>query len=149
MSADNIPGVSETACKAVWGALEVDKNAVLIDVRTRAEWSFVGKPDLSSLDREVLCIEWAEYPDMSVNPDFVTSVFEGLRGCEPTSVFFLCRSGVRSLSAAKLVAEALTDHTFSFACVNILEGFEGDMDADKKRGSLNGWKARGLPWGQS
>lgn len=149
MSAEEIPGVSEAAPQAVWDTLEQDKNAVLIDVRTKAEWAFVGKPDLSSLGQEMLCIEWAEYPGMSKNPNFVTSVIEGLGGCDPTSVFFLCRSGVRSLSAAKAVAQMMAEHGFSFECVNVLEGFEGDMDAEKKRGGLNGWKARGLPWGQS
>jgi rhodanese-related sulfurtransferase len=149
MSTGKFPGVSEAVPKAVWDVLENDESTVLVDVRTKAEWAFVGKPDLSTLDKEVLCIEWSEYPDMSVNPNFVATLMENLVGCKPTSVFFLCRSGVRSLSAAKAVSQALVDTEFSFDCVNILEGFEGDMNAEKKRGSHNGWKARGLPWGQS
>ncbi len=149
MSAEEFPGVSEAVPQAVWDALQDDRNTVLVDVRTKAEWAFVGKPDLSSLDKEVLCIEWSEYPNMSVNPIFVATLMESLGGCEPTSVFFLCRSGVRSLSAAKAVSQTISGSGVSFECVNVLEGFEGDMDAGKKRGSLNGWKARGLPWGQS
>jgi rhodanese-related sulfurtransferase len=149
MSTDAVPSISEALPVDVWDTLKEDSSAVLIDVRTKSEWDFVGKPDLSSLGQQILCIEWASYPDMVQNPDFVTTVMENLDGRTPSQIFFLCRSGVRSLGAAKAVAAALTEHPFSCQCVNVLEGFEGDLDPQKKRGGLNGWKARGLPWGQS
>jgi rhodanese-related sulfurtransferase len=149
MSADTVPSISEAMPSEVWDILLNDKNAVLVDVRTQSEWAFVGTPDLSSLDQDLLCVEWAEYPNMVQNPNFVTTVFESLVRQEPSQIFFLCRSGVRSLSAARAVATAMTGHVFSCPCVNVLEGFEGDLDREQKRGGLNGWKARGLPWGQS
>jgi len=149
MGTDAISGVAEALPSDVWDTLKEDRGAVLVDVRTKSEWNFVGTPDLSSLDQKVLCIEWAEFPGMVRNPSFEATVFENLGGQYPSQIFFLCRSGVRSLSAAKAVATAMTEHEFSCPCVNVLEGFEGDLDAEQKRGSLNGWKACGLPWGQS
>lgn len=149
MNTGVVPGVFAALPKDVWEVLSNDKNAVFIDVRTRAEWAFVGKPDLSDLEHEVHCIEWAEFPDMSVNPNFVATVFECLGGSVPSQAFFLCRSGVRSLSAAKAVAASAAERGLSFTCVNVLEGFEGDLDSQTHRGSQNGWKARGLPWRQS
>lgn len=149
MSTDHDPSITEALPKDVWAALVEDKSAVLVDVRTQSEWAFVGTPDLSSLNQTLLCVEWAKYPGMVQNASFVTTVIEKLDGKRPSQIFFLCRSGVRSLSAAKAVATAMTEHAFSCPCVNVLEGFEGDLDAQERRGSLNGWKARGLPWGQS
>lgn len=149
MSTDAVPGISEALPLDVWNTLKEDKHAVLIDVRTKSEWNFVGTPDLSSLSQKVLCIEWASYPGMVQNSEFVTMVMENLDGDVPSKIFFLCRSGVRSLSAAKAVAAAMIELPFSCPCINVLEGFEGDLDPEKKRGSLNGWKSRGLPWGQS
>ena len=149
MSAEHVSGVREALPKDVWEVLANDQSAVFIDVRTQAEWSFVGKPDLSSIGHDVHYIEWARYPGMSANPDFVTSVMEVLGDDTPSQVFFLCRSGVRSLNAAKAVATLAAEQGRSFICVNVLEGFEGDLDHQNKRGGQNGWKARGLPWGQS
>jgi rhodanese-related sulfurtransferase len=149
MSTDDVPSIKEAVPSDVWAALVEDESTVLIDVRTQSEWDFVGTPDLSSLGRQVLCIEWAEYPGMVRNLNFVTTVIENLEGQSPKQIFFLCRSGVRSKGAAMAVAAAMTEHRFSCQCVNVLEGFEGDLDPTKKRGGLNGWKARGLPWRQS
>ncbi|MEI9982443.1 MAG: rhodanese-like domain-containing protein [Aliidongia sp.] len=75
-----------------WAALELDPHAVLVDVRTKAEWSYVGLPDLSALDRPVLKIEWQSWPDGRPNPSFVAEV--AAAGIKPEQkVLLLCRSG--------------------------------------------------------
>lgn len=149
MSTDTGPTVGELLPAQTWACLEEDPNAVLIDVRTKAEWSFVGKPDLSRLNRSVLLVEWARYPDMSVNPRFVEEVREALDGSTPSQLFFLCRSGARSMSAARAVSASYVGNRNSPNLINVAEGFEGDLDSQKRRGGLNGWKAHGLPWMQS
>ncbi len=125
-----------------WKLLSEDPDAVLVDVRTDAEWRFVGVPDLSELRREVLFIEWNR-TDGSRNANFV----EDLMACGVTPgkrpVVFLCRSGNRSIGAAKAATEAGIAPSY-----NVLEGFEGDLDAHRHRGA-SGWKALGLPWKQS
>jgi rhodanese-related sulfurtransferase len=137
----------DLANEAAWALLKENPNAQLVDVRTVPEWSFVGGPDLSSVGRQVHRIEWQTYPSMAVNPDFVGRVSEALShaGAGPdTPLLFLCRSGARSRAAAI----AMTDAGFKLA-YNVAGGFEGDMDEKRHRGSRNGWKAAGLPWGQT
>lgn len=130
-----------------WSLLEKEPKAQLVDVRTAAEWTFVGTPDLSSLGREVLCIEWQSFPDMAFNPDFPAIVAEQVQrmGASPDApLLFLCRSGARSRAAAT----ALTRAGFGKA-YNVAGGFEGDLDERRHRGQRNGWKAQGLPWRQN
>ena len=125
-----------------WKLLGEDGGAALIDVRTNAEWSYVGLPDLGSLDKQVTKIAWQLFPDMRVNPDFLQAVIAaGIKPEQP--VLLLCRSGVRSQAAARY----LTQLGFS-AAYNIATGFEGPHDAAKHRGTVAGWKASGLPWVQ-
>jgi len=79
-------------------------------------------------------------------------VAEALRrdgGRMPSRILFICRSGARSLAAARAVAEAIGPGSGLEHCTNVAEGFEGDLDSDGHRGTLNGWKTRGLPWRQS
>lgn len=110
--------------------------AKLIDVRTRAEWEYVGRVPDSTL------IEWRAYGAQDPNPDFIAQL-RAVAG--PTDVvMFLCRSGVRSHNAGQKAAAA----GFTSA-LNILEGFEGDLDADQRRGRVGGWRAAGLSWVQS
>jgi rhodanese-related sulfurtransferase len=117
--------------------------AVLVDVRTRAEWSYVGTPDLSGVGRDVVLAEWVSFPDGERNPRFLEAV--GAAVTDPgTPVVFLCRSGVRSVAAA----EAATAAGFT-AAYNVTEGFEGPSDGAGHRGTAAGWKVRGLPWKQS
>jgi rhodanese-related sulfurtransferase len=130
-----------------WTLLKSDPNAQLVDVRTMPEWTFVGGPDLSSVDRPVHGIEWQVFPSMMQNPDFVAQTSTALEetGADKDSpVLFLCRSGARSRAAAI----AMTRAGFSRA-YNIAGGFEGDMDENRHRGHRSGWKAAGLPWRQS
>ena len=108
---------------------------VMVDVRTRAECDWVGRVP------GAVEIEWVEYPDMTRNPNFVTALRKQV---DPESlILFLCRSGVRSRGAASLALES--GYT---AAYNILEGFEGDKDAQNHRGNLGGWRFHGLPWYQ-
>ncbi|BCW91182.1 Thiosulfate sulfurtransferase GlpE [Alphaproteobacteria bacterium SO-S41] len=129
-----------------WTILKENPQARLIDVRTRAEWNFVGLPDLAETGTQALLAEWQVFPDMAVNAQFAEQA-AGLvtksGGAEDAPVILLCRSGVRSRAAAiALAARGFT------AAYNIAGGFEGDHDADGHRGQLNGWKAEGLPWRQ-
>lgn len=128
--------------RETWEILSSQTDALLIDVRSNAEWAFVGVPDLTGLGKEVTLAAWQVFPDMTVNPDFV----EQVRNVAPeteTALFFLCRSGQRS----KAAAAAMTAAGYQ-ACFNVLEGFEGDKDADGHRGTFGGWKFHGLPWKQ-
>jgi rhodanese-related sulfurtransferase len=129
--------------------LESDADAVLIDVRTRAEWAFVGMPDLSAVGRPLWPIEWVGFPEMARNPEFLDEVAGRIGGTPPGRLFFICRSGVRSLAAAQAVAAMMARQGVAVHCTNVAEGFEGDLDEDGHRGRKNGWKIRGLPWRQS
>lgn len=122
--------------------LQMHDNAVLVDVRTQAEWTFVGIPDLSVIGRDLLTVEWVGFPGGRSNTDFVRHISAQLDD-KDAPVVVLCRSGGRSAFAAK----ALTAQGFSQA-INILEGFEGDLDDNGHRG-VGGWKSAGLPWKQS
>jgi rhodanese-related sulfurtransferase len=124
-----------------WAALRDEPGAVLVDVRTRAEWSYVGLPDLAPIGKEVVLVEWQSYPDGRVNEGFVDELAAAGVGKEQ-SVYFLCRSGVRSVSAAKAATAAGWAESR-----NVLEGFEGPHDADRHR-AVSGWKVAGLPWVQ-
>ena len=126
----------------VWRRLSVDTNAVLIDVRTQAEWNYVGLPDLSSLSKEVLRIEWQFFPGSGRNTDFQAQV-EGSEITKDAAIYLLCRSGVRSKNAAIL----LTSADFK-TCYNVADGFEGDKSQSGHRGTVGGWKFSGLPWVQ-
>lgn len=149
MSSGSGPGVSELLPTETWDLLEKNSDAVLVDVRSKPELGFVGIPDLSALDQTMLCVEWASFPGMSANTKFVEEVFHELGGATPSVMLFLCRSGVRSISAARAMTDAFREQGKSVECISVAEGFEGDLDEQKHRGGLNGWKARGLPWTQS
>lgn len=125
-----------------WEGVKNNPGAVLVDVRTNAEWNFVGIPDLSEAGKEPVLIEWQVFPTMDVNTSFVEAVVAASPD-KSQPIYFLCRSGVRSRSAAM----ALTQAGYA-ACFNISEGFEGPPDQNRHRGSTAGWKASGLPWVQ-
>lgn len=134
------------AVEGTWERLSNDAKAVLVDVRTVAEWSYVGVPDLSSIGKRPVLVEWQTFPANQVNAAFVDQVREALNGLgadHTTELFFICRSGVRSLRAA----EAMTAAGF-VRCRNVTDGFEGPLDTDRHRGRIGGWKAKGLPWVQ-
>ena len=145
------PAVDEVDPVTAYRLLQSRPGAVLVDVRTRAEWSFVGVPDLSGTGRPLWLVEWAGFPAMARNPAFVDELMDHIRdeGQVPEQLLFLCRSGARSMAAARTVAAALAAKGVAAQCTNVAEGFEGDLDSEGHRGRLNGWKVRGLPWQQS
>ncbi|MGR9072775.1 MAG: rhodanese-like domain-containing protein [Gammaproteobacteria bacterium] len=120
-----------------WRFLQANPRAVLIDVRTKMEFSFVGHPV------DALHIPLKEAPDWKLNEDFVDQVKSAINNPE-TPVLLLCRSGQRSLEAAGLLENAGYRQL-----INIDEGFEGALDENKHRGTRGGWRFHGLPWEQS
>lgn len=117
--------------------LKMVPKAKLIDVRTQAEWDWVGRVP------EAVQIEWNQWPGGTRNPAFAQTLKEKVPDLD-TPLLFLCRSGVRSHAAATLAKELGYATTF-----NVLGGFEGDKDDQGHRNTVNGWRASGLPWSQS
>ncbi len=126
--------------REAWEALSGDPSAVLVDVRTHAEWTYVGLPVLDELDKTVVPIEWVRYPDGSPNQGFVDSLREVVDDGQP--IYFICRSGVRSVAAAEAATAAGLGPAF-----NVVDGFEGQHDASGHR-TRGGWKNSDLPWRQ-
>jgi len=138
-----LPFAGDIAPSEAWQRLQNIPPAQLVDVRTAPEWTFSGLPDLSALHKKALTISWKTYPNFTVNQNFI----EALQSQVPdktTPLFFMCKTGGRSTDAAIAATEA--GYT---ACYNIEGGFEGDANADKQRGRINGWKAANLPWEQA
>ncbi|WP_061937496.1 rhodanese-like domain-containing protein [Aureimonas sp. AU22] len=136
----------DVSVEECWSALQSDSQSFLVDVRTSAEWNFVGFPLVPENGRDAVFAEWQSYPTMAVDPGFTDRVGAAVRaagGSETSKLYFLCRSGARSMSsAAAMTAAGFSD------CYNILDGFEGPPDPDGHRGHQAGWKAAGLPWRQ-
>lgn len=130
-----------------YALLEGDASSVLIDVRTKAEWAYVGAPDIRALGKTPFFLEWQTYPSMEADTNFVARL-EALLKSESVergaSLLFLCRSGARSRHAAV----AMTCAGWA-RCFNVSDGFEGPLDGLHRRGGVGGWKARGLPWVQT
>lgn len=116
--------------------LQSAPGAKLVDVRSRAELDWVGRaPDAAE-------IEWATYPGMKPNPHFITQLEQQID--KEALVIFICRSGIRSHSAATVATQVGFND-----CYNVLEGFEGEKNAEGHRNTLGGWRVAGLPWEQS
>ncbi|RJO77221.1 rhodanese-like domain-containing protein [Nocardia panacis] len=131
-----------TAAQA-WELLREHPDAILIDVRTEAEWKFVGVPDTSSIERPTVLIEWVDGTGAR-NPAFADQLVAALQQRPADApVVFLCRSGQRSAHAATTATALGIAPAF-----NVSEGFEGGLDASGHRGGA-GWRASGLPWRQS
>jgi rhodanese-related sulfurtransferase len=127
---------------ATWEALRDEPHAQLVDVRTDAEWNFVGLPDLASTGKQVVLIPWQVYPTMAPNADFISQLKQAGFTAEH-HIYFICRSGARSMHAAMAALAAGFPRVY-----NVADGFEGPLDGDGHRGSAAGWKAEGLPWRQ-
>ena len=125
-----------------WDTIKLNSDCFLVDCRTSAEWSLVGVPDLDSLGKKVLFVEWQTFPTMEKNPRFLQEISE-TNVTKNSKIIFLCRSGARSRSAA----EFLTSQGYE-SCFNCSEGFEGSHNNFGHRGQLNGWKFHNLPWKQ-
>ncbi len=139
--------VDEVDVEQVWGTLQSDPRSQLVDVRTRAEWTYVGIPDLGPAGKRPVLVEWQTFPDQAIDPRFAERLAGELKALGVglgDDLFFICRSGSRSLAAAKAMA-AIGYR----ACHNVACGFEGPLDDGRHRGASAGWKAAGLPWQQS
>jgi len=137
--------VEEISPLAAWEMVQSDNNAVLLDVRSRMEFDYVGHP-VSAIN-----IPWQEAPDWQIDLEFVAKVRNALQKLsgktnqpEDLLILALCRSGSRSRAAAETLLAAGFKQVF-----NIIEGFEGSLDRDKKRNTVNGWRFHKLPWIQT
>ena len=130
--------INPTAAKAL---LDQESHALLIDVRSKVEFDYVGHP-LGATH-----VPWKEFPQWTENPNFADAVeaalAEGDNRNKDRPLVLICRSGARSLKAA----ERLREHGYT-RLYNVEEGFEGDKDDQQHRGTINGWRFRGLPWAQ-
>ena len=127
-----LPYAGALTPKEAYAVAQLAPGAKLVDVRTRAEWDWVGRiPGAEE-------IEWISYPGNQPNSHFLTQLKQQVDA--EALVMFICRSGVRSHQAASLASEAV------YNAYNVLEGFEGDKDAHGQRGKVGGWRHAGLPW---
>ena len=123
--------------KQAWDQLQNNPDTVLVDVRSAGEYTFVGHPPSAVL------IPWKEAPEWAVNPNFLNQV-EEIVPTKETPVILMCRSGHRSMQAAQALEAAGYTQV-----ANMDEGFEGDLDDNKQRSNINGWRFHQLPWQQS
>jgi len=133
--------------KAAWGDLATSAAAVLVDVRTRAEWSYVGVPVLDSIGKATIFVEWDDFATGGLVPDFVGRLRSALdqKGvAKDAPLYFICRSGNRSRQAAIAATAAGYAHAY-----NISLGFEGRLDGQRHRATPGSWQGDGFPWVQS
>ena len=135
--ASGLPYAGAVTPEEAYALLQADPAARLIDVRTSAERDWVGKVALPEAKQGAA--QWTLYPGGVPNPDFLQQL--ELQAEKTDIVLFLCRSGVRSRHAAKLATENGYRNAY-----DILEGFEGDKDANGHRKTVGGWCKAGLPW---
>jgi len=132
--------IEDISPEEVFAVLEQDPAAQLVDVRTDAEWQYVGLPDLRGIGKQIVLVSWQYFPTGNVNQGFVAELLEA--GLTPEhKLYFICRSGVRSRAAANVAQAAGFTHSF-----NVADGFEGCPDQEGHRGMVGGWKACALPW---
>ena len=143
--------IEESPPSSVYSDLSVDDSSYLIDVRTKPEWNFVGYPYIKNMINDIIFCEWAFYPLMDRNLHFENEIFSKLNFEQTKNLFFICRSGSRSLHAATAIQFHINkklELKDKISCLNVKFGFEGDLSNDNKRGNLNGWKFSNLPWKQ-
>lgn len=133
--------IGDVSPMQTWRDLQEKAAAILVDVRTMAEWAYVGGPDLTGLNKSVICIEWLRFPAMDPNPQFLEEL-QASGVTQEQDLYLICRSGARSRQAAELLA------LYGYTTYNVADGFEGQLDAGGHRG-VGGWRAEGLPWRQS
>jgi rhodanese-related sulfurtransferase len=129
--------ISKIGPKQVWEILQNNSSAVLVDVRSHTEYAFVGHTP------NALHIPWKKAPDWTVNPYFVKDI-DAVIAEKDTLLILMCRNGCRSMQAALALEQNGYTNLF-----NMDEGFEGDMDDNQHRGTINGWRFHKLPWQQS
>jgi len=137
----------DVGARAAWDELGRNPVATLVDVRTRAEWAYVGVPVLAEIGKQTALVEWDEFPTGQLVPDFAGRLKMELEkrslGAD-APLYFICRSGNRSRHAAIAATAAGYER-----CFNVEFGFEGRLGPEKHRGTAGSWKAEGLPWVQS
>jgi rhodanese-related sulfurtransferase len=137
----------DVSCEAAWAELKRSPQAMLVDVRTAAEWAYVGVPSLTSIGKSTILIEWDRFPSGELVPDFLGRLKSALEKAgvdRDAPLYFICRSGNRSRHAA--IAATATGYR---QCFNVEYGFEGRLGPDRHRMTQGSWKASGLPWVQS
>ena len=141
----NDKSITEISPLAAWKILQSEPRATVLDVRTSMEYEYVGHP-VGAIN-----VPWQKLPGGEVNGDFVADVCKTLSAKHGEDadilslpLLMICRSGKRSRAAA----DKLINHDFK-KVFNIDEGFEGDLDEEKHRGRINGWRYHGLPWEQT
>lgn len=134
---NNLPYAGALTPQEAFALLHTDSSVKLVDVRTNAERDWIGRVSLP-LDQH-LAVQWNLYPGGTHNPDFLDELSKVAD--KESVLLFLCRSGVRSRHASTLATENGYLH-----CFDILEGFEGDKDADGHRKTVGGWCKAQLPW---
>jgi len=145
--ANDVNYAGDVSAVEAYQVLQYDAASRLVDVRTKAEWTYVGAPLLEGLGRSPLFLEWQSFPSMEVDAAFCNRLAEILEaaGAERGSrLLFICRSGARSRQAAIAMTKAGWG-----PCFNVVDGFEGPLDSSRHRGAAGGWKAAGLPWIQT
>jgi rhodanese-related sulfurtransferase len=108
--------------------LNNNSNSVVLDVRTEEEWNSVGKPDAEALNSKTFFISLLLGPDRQKNENFVKEFLEK-KVPKKDNILVICRSGVRSMAAAKLLQQQGYKNL-----INISDGFEGNPATGE------GWK---------
>lgn len=135
--AGSLPYSGAVTPQQAYALIESDPRVKLVDVRTKAERDWVGRVAIPPAQHAAT--EWNVYPGGTPNPHFLDELAQQV--AKSDILLFLCRSGVRSQAAAR------TAFQNGYAeCFDILEGFEGDKDADGHRKLVSGWCKAGLPW---
>ena len=135
------PEAEEVLPQEAWKMLMEMRGTKLVDVRTVPEWLYVGLPEIETTEGALLQISWHVFPDMTMNVAFIQDLKRAASSDDV--LLFVCRSGGRSLAAARAAKEAGLKQSYS-----IRGGFEGRIDAQGHRGKIEGWKCAGLPWRQ-
>jgi len=123
--------------REAWAFLQAHPEALFLDVRMEIEYLYVGHPP------GVVHVPWYEYPEMQPHPEQFVERVRREGGSEERPVVLICRSGKRTVDAGQVLEAAGFKNV-----VNVLHGFEGELDAQFQRGKLNGWRFDGLPWEQ-
>lgn len=137
----------DVLARVAWDDLKRSPDTLLVDVRTAAEWTYIGTPDLTSLGKSIVLVEWDEFPSGGLVADFAGRLKAALGKADigpDARLYFICRSGNRSRHAAIAATAAGYRH-----CFNVEHGFEGRLGPDRHRATAGSWKAEGLPWVQS
>jgi rhodanese-related sulfurtransferase len=124
--------------KETWALLQQQPEILFLDVRMEIEAQYVGRPP------GAVNIPWVEYPDFKLDAAQFVQAVEKLSPAKDAPVVLICRSGQRSVDAGIALEKAGFTQV-----INVLEGFEGELDDNNQRGTESGWRFDGLPWSQS